>query len=238
MSKSKENKMTVSTVLQPYEQLLDNLPDEKPLKAKLIDTPLGHMLAVSNEKSLVFLMFTQSRHFDREMKNLIKKQNNAIVDDGDTKPIQTVESELAGYFDGTLTDFADTPIEFSNNETEFTRQIWDELLTIDYGKTTTFSALAKRIGKPNGAQPVANACSRNSFSLIVPCHRIMSAGKQSATNSCVERRNWLLGHEQKFAPKKMNNRYKAILCSVHEFHSFKLIFFVCYCCYLLQRVHK
>lgn len=204
MSKSKENRKskTVSNVLQAYEQILDNLPDEKPLKAKLIDTPLGEMLAVSNEKSVVFLMFTESRHFDREMKNFIKKQSKAIVDDGDVKPLKTLESELSEYFNGKLIDFVDTPIEISSNETEFTRMIWNELRQLGYGETTTFSALAKRVGKPNGAQPVANACSRNSMSIIIPCHRIMSAGKASVNNSCIERRNWLLDHEKKYAPKK------------------------------------
>lgn len=204
MSKSKENRKskTVSNVLQPYEQMLDNLSDEKPLKSKLIDTPLGQMFAVSNEKSIVFLMFTESRHFDREMKNFIKRCAKAIVDDGDVKPLQTLESELNAYFNGKLTEFVDTPIELSSNETDFTRSVWDELRNIGYGETTTFSALAKRIGKPNGAQPVANACSRNSMSIIIPCHRIMSAGgKASANNSCIERRNWLLDHEKKYASK-------------------------------------
>lgn len=201
-SKGNPSSKTVATVLQPYEQLLESLPDEEPLIAKLIDTPLGHMLAVSNEQSIVFIMFTESRHFDREMKNLIKKQRVAIVDDGETKPLQTVESELKAYFDGKLTEFVNTAIAISCTETDFTRMIWDELLKIGYGEQTTFAALAKKIGKPNGAQPVANACSRNSFSLIIPCHRIMSAGKPSVTNSCVERRNWLLNHEAKYASKE------------------------------------
>lgn len=201
MSKSKNSKVkTVSDVLKPYEQQLDKLPDEKPLKAKLIETPLGHMLAVSNEKSVVFLMFTESRHFDREMKHLIKVQSKAIIEE-DVKPLQTVESEMKAYFSGEITEF-DTPVETNPGETEFIRLVWDELKKIGYGETITFSQLAKSIGKPNGAQPVANACSRNSMSIIIPCHRIMSAGKTSVNNSCIERRNWLLDHEKKFTEKK------------------------------------
>lgn len=197
MSKSKK----LSDVLKPYESMLDNLPDEKPLKAKLIETPLGQMLAVSNQKSVVFLMFIESRHFDRELKRFIKVQSTAIVDESDVKPLKIVESEITAYFSGKLTEF-ETPIEINSDETEFTCQVWDELQKIGYGERTTFSNLAKRLGKPNGAQPVANACSRNSMSIIIPCHRIMSAGKTSVNNSCIERRNWLLDHEQKFAPKK------------------------------------
>lgn len=202
MSKSKNNKSkTVSDILKPYEQQLDKLPDEKPLKAILIETPLGPMLAISNERSVVFLMFTESRHFDREMKHFMKVHSKAIVeDDVKVKPLQIVESEIQAYFSGKLTEF-DTPIEINEGETEFIHQVWNELQTIEYGKTMTFSELAKSIGKPKGAQPVANACSRNSMSIIIPCHRIMSAGKTSVNNSCIERRNWLLDHEKKFTPK-------------------------------------
>lgn len=201
MSKSKNSKTkTISDILKPYEQQLDKLPDEKPLKAKLIETPLGHMLAISNERSVIFLMFTESRHFDREMKHLIKVQSKAIIEE-DVKPLQMVESEMKAYFSGKLTEF-DTPFETNPNETEFTRLVWNELKQIGYGETITFSQLAKSIGKPSGAQPVANACSRNSMSIIIPCHRIMSAGKTSVNNSCIERRNWLLDHERKHAKKK------------------------------------
>lgn len=207
MSKSKENKKTlnVSNVLQPYEQVLENFADKEPLKAKLIDTPIGQMLAVADTREpslIIFLMFVESRHFDREMKHLIKRYAKPIVDDGDDKPFQTLETELNGYFRGELTEFAKTVITICSSETEFIRTVWHELLNLGYGETTTFSALAKRIGKPNGALPVANACSRNYISLIIPCHRIMSAGKTSVNNSCIERRNWLLDHEKKYAPKK------------------------------------
>lgn len=200
MSKSKSIKpKTISDILKPYEELLDKQPDEKPLKAKLFETPLGQLLAVSNEKYVVFMIFAESRHFDREMKHLIKVHSKAIIEDGDVKPLQTLESEITAYFNGKLSEF-ETPYEINPNESEFQRSVWDEIRTIGYGETATFAELAKKIGKPNGAQPVANACSRNPLSLIIPCHRIMSASKgKAANNSCIERRDWLLNHEKKFA---------------------------------------
>lgn len=206
MSKSKENKklLTVSDVMQPYEQMLENFSDDLPIKAKLIDTPLGQMLAISDtgHDMIVFLMFVESRHFDRELKSFLKRYATRIIDDDDVKPFQAVESELNAYFRGELTKFVDTKFTVCSSETEFTRTVWLELMKIGYGETTTFSELAKRIGKPNGAQPVANACSRNYISLIIPCHRIMSAaGKTSAKNSCIERRNWLLDHEKEHGPE-------------------------------------
>lgn len=200
MSKSKSTKSkSVSDVLKPYEGQLDKLPDEKPLKATLFDTPLGQLFAVSNEKYLVLVIFAESRHFDREMKHLIKVHSKAIIDDEEVKPLQTLKAEVDAYFSGKSCEF-DTPFEINPKESEFQRSVWDEIRKIGVGKTTTFADLAKRIGKPNGAQPVANACSRNPMSLIIPCHRIMSASKgKAANNSCIERRDWLLNHEKKFA---------------------------------------
>lgn len=201
MSKSKVKSRTVCELLKPYENLLDKLPDEKPLKAKLIETPLGQIFAVSNERALVFVIFADSRHFDREIKNFIKVHGKAIIDE-EVKPLKTVESEINAYFDGKLKEF-DTPYEIDAVGTEFQRQIWDEINKIDYGKTITFADLAKAVGKPGAAQPVANAAGRNPISLIIPSHRVLSAAKPNdAGNSCIVRREWLSNHEKKFAQKK------------------------------------
>lgn len=200
MSESKVNTRTVGELLQLYENLLDKLPDEKPLKAKLIETPLGQIFAVSNERALVFVIFADSRHFDREIKNFIKIHSKAIVDE-EVKPLKSLESEINAYFDGKLKEF-DTPYEIDAAGTEFQRNIWEEIRKIDYGKSITFADLAKAVGKPGAAQPVANAAGRNPISLIIPSHRVLSATKTNETgNSCIVRREWLLNHERKFAKK-------------------------------------
>lgn len=191
---------TLRVLLLPYEQLLANLSDKQPLTAKLIETPLGRMLAVSNETSLVLLLFTESRHFDREMKHLIKVHSKTIIMGDDVKPLQAIETEINAYFDGKLRKF-ETPFQINPGEAPFNQQVWNELQKIDIGQTTTFAKLAKGMGKPNSAQPVANACSRNPLAIVIPCHRVASSGK-APSNSCVARRNWLLNFEEKFIDKE------------------------------------
>lgn len=63
------------------------------------------------------------------------------------------------------------PIEF--NGTPFQKSVWQALQTIPYGETTTYSALAEKIGRPTAARAVANAVGRNPNQIVVPCHRVL-----------------------------------------------------------------
>ncbi|OZI68831.1 methylated-DNA--[protein]-cysteine S-methyltransferase [Bordetella genomosp. 1] len=57
--------------------------------------------------------------------------------------------------------------------TPFQRQVWDGLLTLPFGTTTTYGDLAHRIGRPRSVRPLALALSRNPISIIIPCHRVI-----------------------------------------------------------------
>ena len=63
--------------------------------------------------------------------------------------------------------------------TPFRRAVWEILLTVPYGCTTTYgqiaAQLADRMGKPQSAQAVGGAVGHNPISLIVPCHRVVGA---------------------------------------------------------------
>jgi methylated-DNA-[protein]-cysteine S-methyltransferase len=54
--------------------------------------------------------------------------------------------------------------------------VWAELRTIPYGETTTYGALAARLGAPTAARAVGSANGRNPISIVVPCHRVIGAG--------------------------------------------------------------
>lgn len=57
--------------------------------------------------------------------------------------------------------------------TEFQLKVWKALVEIPIGKTTTYSQLAKRIGKPSAARAVGNAVGKNRIAYLIPCHRVI-----------------------------------------------------------------
>mgnify|MGYP001174334876 FL=1 len=55
----------------------------------------------------------------------------------------------------------------------FDELVWQEIEKIPYGKTTTYKQIAINIGKPLAYRAVANACGRNPFPIVRPCHRVI-----------------------------------------------------------------
>lgn len=81
------------------------------------------------------------------------------------------------YFSGNEPDF-NVPLHFMG--TEFQKEVWKNLCTIPYGKTTTYGAIAKQLAARKGlehmsAQAVGGAVGHNRISIIVPCHRVVGA---------------------------------------------------------------
>ena len=60
---------------------------------------------------------------------------------------------------------------------EFQHNVWRALQEIPYGKTASYSEIAKKIGAPNSARAVAGACRANPIALLVPCHRVLAKDK-------------------------------------------------------------
>ena len=59
--------------------------------------------------------------------------------------------------------------------TDFQKKVWNELKKIPYGKTISYSELAKRIENDKAVRAVGSANGKNPISLIVPCHRVIAA---------------------------------------------------------------
>ena len=57
--------------------------------------------------------------------------------------------------------------------TAFQVTVWEALQETHPGQTVTYSQLARRINKPNGARAVASACAKNRIALAIPCHRVV-----------------------------------------------------------------
>tara|TARA_B100000963_G_scaffold319567_1_gene301522 strand:+ start:305 stop:589 length:285 start_codon:yes stop_codon:yes gene_type:complete len=59
------------------------------------------------------------------------------------------------------------------NGTNFQKMVWKEILKIPYGETRSYKQIAIYIGHPNSSRAVANACGKNPYPEIIPCHRVV-----------------------------------------------------------------
>jgi AraC family transcriptional regulator, regulatory protein of adaptative response / methylated-DNA-[protein]-cysteine methyltransferase len=163
------------------------------LKAAWLDSPLGPVLAIADEKELHLLEFVDRRRLEREVERLRKK--SAIVP-ARTAPIELIERELEQYFSGSLKEFK-TPFVLQGSP--FQKQVWEALRRIPSGQTRSYSQLAKEIGRPTAFRAVANANGANQLALIIPCHRVINSnGDLGGYGGGISRKKWLLEHEKKY----------------------------------------
>ena len=59
--------------------------------------------------------------------------------------------------------------------TDFQKEVWGELMKIDYGETASYGEVAKNIGRPKASRAVGAANGKNPIPLIIPCHRVIGA---------------------------------------------------------------
>ena len=78
----------------------------------------------------------------------------------------------------------------------FQKKVWEALLTIPYGETSTYGQIAKQIGDPKASQAVGAANGKNPIAIIAPCHRVIgSTGKMVGFGGGIENKILLLDLE-------------------------------------------
>lgn len=110
--------------------------------------------------------------------------------------IQCIE-QLIQYFQGERRVF-ELPIHQTG--TPFQQGVWNELITIPFGKTISYLELARMTGDTKATRAVASANGRNNVAIIVPCHRVIGSNKELVGyGGGLWRKKWLLEHEAKVA---------------------------------------
>lgn len=141
----------------------------KTLYCHLINTPLGKMLAVSDENYLYMLEFLTTQKLSRQLIKLQKALNKPIAIAKSTINAK-VEEELSAYFGGSLNKFS---VALNPLGTPFQQLVWQQLQQIPYGVTISYLDLAKNIGNKKAFRAAANANGKNPIAIIIPCHRVI-----------------------------------------------------------------
>lgn len=108
----------------------------------------------------------------------------------DAAAFSEVRRQLNAFFGGRRTGF-DVPLDLQG--TPFQLSVWQALMTIPYGETVSYGALAERIGRPQASRAVGAANGVNPIPIIVPCHRVIGADKSlTGFGGGLETKRWLL----------------------------------------------
>lgn len=100
--------------------------------------------------------------------------------------------QLNDYFKGKLQHF-DFPMK--QKGTAFQQGVWQNLLAIPYGETTSYAKFSAH--QPLAIRAIATANGKNNIAIAVPCHRVIgSNGKLVGYAGGLWRKQWLLQHER------------------------------------------
>ncbi|MCX7277916.1 MAG: methylated-DNA--[protein]-cysteine S-methyltransferase [Burkholderiales bacterium] len=151
------------------------------------DSPLGPMLAAASDHGLCGLWFDGQRHIPDMSDWPMVPQHPAL---------QATHTFMQAYFEGDTSSFS-LPLDLHGGTT-FQQEVWQALLRIPSGASTTYGALSHSLGRPSAVRAVAGAVGRNPISIIVPCHRVLgSDGSLTGYAGGLERKTALLQLEAK-----------------------------------------
>jgi O-6-methylguanine DNA methyltransferase len=153
-------------------------------------TPIGAFLLVSDGAALMALDF----HDDEDgLRRLVRRFYGSAPLRRGRLP-SAITAALDAYFAGDLEATSAIPVGTAG--TPFQQRVWSELRRIPVGSTTSYGALAARLGQPGAGRAVGLANGSNPVAVVVPCHRVIGAdGSLTGFGGGLDRKRWLLTHE-------------------------------------------
>ena len=139
----------------------------------LVDTALGVIGIAWTDRGLKRLELP-GRDREATMRRLLKGLGEA-AEAAPPDFLAPLVEKLKSYADGARVDFVDVPTDLSGID-RFRSAIYEALLHIGYGQTTTYGELAAAAGFPGAAREAGTALGQNPVPLVVPCHRVLAAG--------------------------------------------------------------
>lgn len=136
-----------------------------------LKSPYGELI-LGDFKDQLVLCDWRYRKMRSKVDQRIKSLTSAIWIEKISPIIERTVCQLTEYFEGKRTQF-DLPLYLVG--TDFQKRVWQELMQIEYGKSSTYLELTKRLGDVKAIRAVAAANGANAISIIIPCHRIIGS---------------------------------------------------------------
>ncbi len=154
-------------------------------------SPFGEAIVVATERGLAGLGFVDDGDRDGAFADMQRRWPKALYrrDDAATAPL------AHRIFDPSRWS-PEEPLRIVLIGTDFEVRVWRTLLRIPFGRATTYSDIACRLGRPSASRAVGAAVGKNPISFVVPCHRVLGrSGALTGYHWGLTRKRAILGWE-------------------------------------------
>ncbi|MBM3570757.1 MAG: bifunctional DNA-binding transcriptional regulator/O6-methylguanine-DNA methyltransferase Ada [Alphaproteobacteria bacterium] len=163
----------------------------------IIASPLGRLLVAATTRGICFVALGDN---DTRLRAELTAEFPAADIRADDDRLGAWAATLLRHLKG-QEPHLELPVDV--RATAFQRRVWDELARVPYGQTTTYAALARKLGRPSAQRAVGSACGANPVALIVPCHRALrSDGGLGGYRWGLARKEKLIATERKAAGRR------------------------------------
>ena len=154
-------------------------------------SPFGEAIAVAAPRGLAGLGWVDADDRAAALADMVRRWPNAhFVEDQ-----EATEAFVRRAFDPAEWR-QDRPLRVVLIGTDFELSVWETLLSIPLGRATTYSDIARKLGKPQAARAVGAAVGKNPISFVVPCHRVLGrSGALTGYHWGVARKQAIIGWE-------------------------------------------
>jgi methylated-DNA-[protein]-cysteine S-methyltransferase len=135
----------------------------------VVETPIGELVVAASDEGLAAISFDADPA--SQLERLAHIAGPRVL--RSPRSVDSVRRELAEYFEGRRHAF-DLPLDLRALP-PFTVEVLRELARVPYGETTTYGALAARVGRPRAARAVGTVMNRNRIPIVLPCHRVVGS---------------------------------------------------------------
>ncbi|GAA0324431.1 methylated-DNA--protein-cysteine methyltransferase [Bacillus carboniphilus] len=130
-----------------------------------ISSPIGDLWIIGSDEELYTILFDEEE-LKREWIDAVEKE---------TPVLKETVRQLHEYFQGERSHFQ-VPLKLKG--TAFQKTVWNQLQTIEYGKTKSYGEIAELIGNPKAVRAVGQANRANPVPIIIPCHRVIGKNQK------------------------------------------------------------
>ena len=135
----------------------------------VVESPIGDLLVAASDRGLATISFDPDP--GERLEQLARIAGPRVL--RSPRTVDVARRELDEYFAGRRRAF-DLTLDLRELPA-FTISVLDELVRVPYGETTTYGALAQRVGLPRAARAVGTVMNRNRIPIVLPCHRVVGS---------------------------------------------------------------